>query len=273
MTSIKTNVAANSVILFVNRNTQAQNDLLTQLSSGSRVVNSATDPAGVAIGAKLTSDATVLFQAATNATNIQSALKTADGSLSQIADILTQLKSLASEALSGTQDSNSLTNIQLEYTQLVNEIGKITASTSFNGKALIDGTYSGVSVLVGTTSANAISINLSSVSLGSTFTSTLGSVSSTTLANSALALLTTAINSVAGDRAKVGSYTAQFQYSESVASTAQQNTSAAASTITDADTSTVETNYNNASVLTQAGIAALTKAQTIPQDLLRLLQA
>jgi flagellin len=273
MTSIKNNLAANNTIFYINQNTKKQSGLLKQLSSGSRVVDSSTDPAGVAIGAKLNSDAKVLKQAATNATNIQSALNIADGALSQIADIITQLKSLASGALSGTQDEQSLTNIQTEYTLLVDEIKKISVSTTFNGKSLIDGSYSNVSVLIGTTSADTITINLSSVNLGSTFTSTLGAVSTTALATSALVGLTSAINTLAGNRARVGSYNAQFQYSEAVASVAETNTTAAASTITDADAAQVQTEYNNASTLSQAGIAALIKAQSIPADLLRLLQA
>jgi flagellin len=274
MASIVTNAAANQVILYVNRNTTKQNDLLAELSSGSRVVNAATDPASTATGTKLQSDANVLTQAASNAANMQSVLQTADGALAQISDILTQMKTLASQALSGSADSSTLTNIDTEYQKLLAEITSITTSTKFNGTALIDGSFS-ASVLVGTSSGDTITVDLSSVNtaIAAGLSISTSSVSSTTNATSALGLLATAINTIAKDRATVGAYTAQFGYSEKVISVAQQNITAAKSTITDADVSQTETDYNNASVLTQAGIAALTKAQTIPQDLLRLLQA
>jgi flagellin len=273
MTSITTNVAANAVAYYVNQNTISQNTYLSQLSSGSRVVNAATDPAATAIGTKLQSDANVLAQAATNATNMQSVLQTADGALSQIANILTQLKSLASEALSGTQDTDALTDLDKEFSQLISEIDNITTATTFNGTALIDGTFS-ASVLVGTTSSNTISVDLSSVSVMS---SALGissdGLTTTSAATSALSDIASALNDVAQYRAIVGAYTAQFQYSESVVQIAQQNITAAKSALTDSDTSATETAFNNAQVLTEAGIAALTKAQQIPQDLLRLLQS
>ena len=273
MTSILNNVAANASVLYVNRSTAKQSEYLSELSSGLRTVNAATDPAATAIGTALNSDAAVLTQATTNATNIQSVLNTADGSLAQIADILTQLKSLTTEAQSGTQTSSSLTNLDTEYQQLAGEIANITTNTNFNGTALLDGTYSATTVQVGTTSSDTITINLSAINFSSTFTSTLGDVSSTSDAASALTVLSSAINTVAGNRALVGAYTAQFQYTESVSSTQQTNIAAASSNYTDADPAQTETNYNNASTLTQAGIAALTQAQTIPQDLLRLLQA
>lgn len=279
MTSIVNNIAANTDVLYVNRNIKRQNDYLAQLSSGQRTVNAATDPGALATATILNSDAKVLSVGATNAANIQAVFNTADGSLSQIADILTQLKSLATEALSGTQTSSALTNLNTEFTKLVEQIANISDSTKFNGTALIDGSFgssgSEIKVQVGVTSTDVLKIDLSSVDVtsGNFVSGTLVGVDTTDNAKTSLDNLTNALNDVAGFRALVGSYTAQAGYSENVASTSQTNISAAASNYTDADTSQVETEYNNASTLTQAGIAALTKAQTIPQALLRLLQA
>ncbi len=270
MTSIVNNSAANEAVLYINQNTANQNNLLAELSSGSRVVNAATDPASLAIGTHLQSDIAVLTQAATNAANAQSVLQTADGGLSQVANILQQMKSLAAEAVSGAVDSASVGDIGTAYTQLAAELTQIGTSTSFNGTSLLDGSFS-QDFLIGTDSTTDV-VTVALTTDVTSLTSISDTITDAASAETAMTDIAADIDTIATARATVGAYTSQFTYQQSVDSTAATNLTAAKSNMTDADVSQVESDYNNASVLTQAGIAALTDANQIPQDLLRLVR-
>ena len=275
MPAITTNTAANTALLYVNQNTNLQNDYLAQLSSGSRVQKASDDPSSLAIGTKLQGDVTALSQAATNAANGQSVLNTADGGLEQISDILQRMKALATQSLSGAVDDSSRSDIDAEYQQLLDEIDSIASQTRFNGTNLIDGTSdyaTGVTYMLGTDSTDTITVTLNSAKasdLGVTGTA----VDTSDDATSALTAINSAIDTISTDRATVGAYSSRFEFRASVINTAQENAQAAQSSFMDADEAQVETEYNNTSVLTEAGIAALQKANEIPQQLLRLLQS
>jgi flagellin len=276
MTSLVTNNAANQTLFYINQNTSSQNNLLAELSSGSRVVSAATDPASLAIGTLLKANEAALSQGATNAANGQSVLQTADGALSQISSVLQQALSLVTQSLSGSVDNTSRGDINTEFQKLLGEVSNITTSTLFNGTALIDGSYN-QNYLVGTGAAasDTIAVDLSTVNTSLTslaIPTATTKVDTQANATTALGLINTAIQTVATDRATVGAYQAQLQYSQSVVQSTNDNLTAAQSSITDADTSQTETDYNNVSVLTQAGIAALTKANQIPQEILKFLQ-
>ena len=275
MTTIVSNLAANTALRYVNANTDLQNNYLAELSSGSRVQKASDDASSLAIGTSLQGDATALAQAATNAQNGQAVLNTADGGLAQISDILQRLKSLATQSLSGAVDDTARGQINTEFTQLVSEIDSIAGQTQFNGSQLIDGTgaYStGVDYLLGTQSTDKIT-----VTLGTDTATGLGvhgtTVDTATNASAALTAINAAVTTLATDRATVGAYESRFQFRANLINVTQENLTAAASSFMDADVADVQTKYNSAAVLTQAGIAALEKANQIPQQLLRLLQS
>ena len=236
MPVISTNTAANSALRYLNANSADQSSSLSKLASGSRITKASDDAAGLAIGTQLKSDVTVLSQAATNSSQANSILQTADGGLSSIADILQRMKSLATESASGNvTDTQRSGDIDTEYQQLLSEITGITSSTRYANQSLLDGTSSfssGVNFLVGTSSADMISVTINAVTL-----SGLGlSSSDLTTASAALALidtLTTAIETVTQDRASLGALESRFNYRSESISTNTENTSAAESTMRD----------------------------------------
>lgn len=274
MPVISTNTAANTALRYVNLNTNKQNNLLAQLSSGSRVQRASDDAASLAIGTKLTADSTTLSQAAINASNGQAVLNTVDGGLSQIAEILQRLKALTTQSQSGSVDDASRTNMDLEFQALISEIDSVAAGTRFNGQNLLDGTSdyaAGVSYLLGTTAADALTVTVDSAlatDLGIT-----GDITSSANAAAAALLIDTAINTVSGMRAQTGADLSRFEYRANVIDVSNENLQAAASSLLDADLAQVQTDYTNTEVLTEAGIAALQKANAIPQQLLQLLQS
>lgn len=276
MPVVSTNTAANTALRYVNLNTAKQTNYLAQLSSGSRVQKASDDASSLAIGTKLSGDATALAQAAINASNGQSVLNIADGGLSQISNILQRMKALATQALSGAVDNASRGNIDKEYQALIEEIGSIASGTRFNGQNLLDGTSdyaTGVSYLLGTDATqDTITITIASAAATDLAVDTTD-VTNVTNAEAALTALDAAILSVAGQRAQVGADISRFEFRANMIDVSKENVDAATSSLMDADIAEVQTEYNNVEVLTQAGIAALQKANSIPQQLLSLLQS
>jgi len=273
MPVISTNNAANSALNYLNNNSSTESSKLSQLASGSRIVNASDDAAGLAIGTQLQASVTTYSQDQTNVQQGTAILQTTDGALAQISNILQRMMSLATEAASGQVTNTQRTqDINTEYSQLQSEVTSIVSSTRYAGQTVLSGSFlQGVKFLVGTTSADTISVTVSSVSLASLGVT--GSVSSASDAMSAISALNSAINTVSQDRAKIGAYESRFNFSLQDIQTNVQNISSAQSVIMDADVASVKASLSSTDVKTQASVAALTQAAQLPQELLRLIQS
>ena len=274
MTVISTNTAANTALLYLNKNSAMQSSALARLSSGSRITSAKDDASGLAIATGMKSDMAVLQQPATNVQNGSAVLNTADGALSNISDILTRMKTLTAQAQSGSSSTNDLSYINAEYTQLTSEIDDIATKTSFNGTALLDGASaysSGVNFLVGTTSTDTVTVQLNgadSTTLGISGTS----ITSAASAATAMSALDTAITTVSAARANVGATLSRFSFRGDVINTSLENLTAAHSAITDADIAATQSQFSSAQTLTSAAISALSDANQMNQSMLKLLQ-
>jgi len=276
MPVISTNVIANNALNQVNQNAQASGTYLAQLASGSRINKASDDAAGLAIGAQLASNLAVLGQASTNASQAASILQIADGGLSVIGNIITRLQVLATEAASGNvSNSQRSLDINTEFTTLVSEIDIIAAGTRYAGVSVLDKTSSfttNVSFIVGTTVTDTITVSLAAVG-ASVLALTTTSVTTQASASTAIAILSSALNTVTKSRASVGAIESQFNFQQQDIGTNVTNTSSAVSTILDADVAAAKSNLSAADVKYQASIAALAQAAKLPQELLNLIQS
>ena len=275
MPVISTNNAANASLNYLNINSAQETNKLSQLASGSRIVQASDDAAGLAIGTQLQANAAVFSQDQTNVAQGTSILQSADGALAQISNVLQRMMSLATEAASGqVTDTQRSQDINTEYTQLKTEITSIVNSTTYANQTLLSGNFlSNVKFLVGTTSTTVLTVSVANVKTSTLLGSASSGIATSTSALSAIASLSTAIQTVTKDRAKIGAYESQFNFSSQAISTNVQNTTASASTILDADVAAVKTQLSSQDVKTQASIAALTQASMLPQELLKLIQA
>ncbi|WP_321448542.1 flagellin [uncultured Cohaesibacter sp.] len=139
MPVISTNIAANIAVRYLNQNSTRLSDSISKLSSGSRISKASDDPAGLAIATGMSSDLANLEQASVNASNSLALLQTADGGAASISEILERMKSLASQAASGTVTDDERSNIQTEFAALMEEIDSVSAGTRYNGVSLLDG--------------------------------------------------------------------------------------------------------------------------------------
>lgn len=274
MPVISSNTAANTALRYLNNNSAAQSESLAKLSSGSRIVSAKDDASGLAIATSMNADISALNQAATNVTSGTSVLNTADGALSNIADILTRMNALTAQAQSGSSSTDDLSYITAEYAQLIEEIDDIATTTTFNGVALLDGAsgYStGVDFMVGTTSTDVITVTLDGADTASLNLTTTAITNSTT-AKAAMDEIDAAITQISEMRADVGASLSRFEFRGDVISTSLENLESAESAITGVDIAAEQTNFTNYQTLTSAAISALSQANSMSQSLLKLLQ-
>jgi flagellin len=117
----------------LNQTQASLQNVLTQLSSGSRINSGADDPAGLAISNGLAANSAALEQSSRNASEGAGFLQVADGALSQVTSLLTSAITLATEAGGGTLSSSQLGAANQEYQDILTQIGTIGSTTEYNG--------------------------------------------------------------------------------------------------------------------------------------------
>ena len=132
---------ADAVLLNLDRNQQAFQKTVDQLSSGLRINSAADDPSGNAIATNLTSKVGGLQQAVNNVQNGINALNVANGALASVQDILVRINNLLVESNSDINSAQDLQDIQTEINSLLAEINTISEKTNFNGLTLLNGAF------------------------------------------------------------------------------------------------------------------------------------
>ena len=140
MSVINTNVSSLIAQNAITNNSNAQSTAMQRLSTGLRINGAKDDAAGLAIASKMTSQIRGLDQAVRNANDAASMLQTADGALSTVTDMLQRMRELAVQSSNGTNGSSDQSNLNDEFQQLKQEIGRVGLTTTWNGMNILDGT-------------------------------------------------------------------------------------------------------------------------------------
>jgi flagellin len=117
----------------LNQTQSSLQNVLTQLSSGSKINSGADDPAGLSIANGLAANSAALSQSSSNASEGAGFLQVADGALSQVTSLLTSAVTLATEAGGGTLSGSQLSAANQEYQDILTQIGTIGSTTEYNG--------------------------------------------------------------------------------------------------------------------------------------------
>ncbi len=137
---IQHNIVAMNAYRNYNLNTSAVSKNLEKLSSGYKINRAGDDAAGLAISEKMRAQITGLDAASKNVKDGISLVKTAEGAMQEVQDMLNRMVSLATQSANGTyQDAVDRENLQAEVDQLRSEINRIADSANFNGIKLLDG--------------------------------------------------------------------------------------------------------------------------------------
>ena len=115
-----------------------------RLSSGYKINKAADDSAGLTISNKMRAQIRALDQASRNADDGVSVLRTADGALGEIENMLQRCRELSVQAANDTLVIADRENIQKEVDQLMDEIDRIAETTDYNGKKIFSGECSRV---------------------------------------------------------------------------------------------------------------------------------
>jgi flagellin len=254
--------------------------VLEQLSSGSRLNSGADDPAGLAIANNLQANTTALTQSALNASDGVGRLQVADGALSQVTTLLNTAVTLATESANGTLSTSQRTALDNEFTSIKAEIDRIGNSTTYNGAQVFSGTTSQVFISDGTGSGSS-TIDatvglLSSSSLGFSATTPTNlatdDLSTESDATTALTDITNAIANISGDRAQLGADMNRLQSATTVVNNQVQNLTSAYDNVSSANIAQDVTLMSKYNILQSTGMAALQQSNQSQQAILKLLQ-
>ena len=137
---IQHNITAMNAYRNYNNNTSALSKNLEKLSSGYKINRAGDDAAGLAISEKMRAQITGLNAAQKNVKDGISLVKTAEGAMQEIQDMLNRMDYLATQSANGTYDNEvDRANLQKEVEALKSEINRIADSANFNGIKLLDG--------------------------------------------------------------------------------------------------------------------------------------
>ena len=291
MTVINTNVSATLASNAVSRNERAMSTAMERLSTGKRINSAADDAAGQAIASRMSSQVKGLEQAARNASDGISMVQTIEGAGKEVINILTRMKEIAVQAASGTYSSDDRTALNLEFTELRNEIDRISDDTAWNTKKLMDASGNGgstpITLQVGAGDNQTMVVTFKDWSVdydtNATTTGVYGdtttgintisvSGANNTNATAAIVALDAAINNASAELATYGSYINRLEYAQDNLLNVAQNTDASRSRIEDADYASETSELAKTQIIAQAGTAMLAQANQIKQTVLALLQ-
>ena len=295
----------------LNNTSNSLSKTLQQLSSGSKINSGADDAAGLSLVNGLQANATALSQSQTNAAEGIGILKVADGALSQVTNLLNRAVTLATEVSNGTLTTSQGTAANQEYQSILSEINNIGTTTTYNQTQVFgQGAANVVTIYSGDSSSNGASVDalsfaqLTSASVGDAGgavalgTSTAGTgsiaglaeisytaatskasvdltakdISTQAGAQSTLNLLNTAITDVAAQDGYIGSQINTLSAVSSVLSTQQQNVTAAQNAVQATDYAQASSDMSKYEILSQTGISALAQANSVQQEVTKLLQ-
>jgi flagellin len=242
------------------------NNALERLSSGKRINKAKDDAAGLAIAAQLAANVSISLQGNRNAADAQSALQIADGSMSQLNNISTRMQELAAQSANGVLSDEQRQTLQTEYSQLSQEVQRITATTEFNGQKLLQD--EGFTVQVGGDASADSQINVSGLDVNS-LTSQMVSqdISTQAGAQAAMTEINTAIQNLSSARGSIGAITARLDAASSNNSTKAENEMTARSRIEDADIATEVANSTAARIRTQTAPALMAQSGRLNADI------
>ncbi len=280
------NIAAVYAENNLNSTQASLQNTLEQLSSGSRINSGADDAAGLSIADGLGAASAALTQSADNATQGVGLLQVADGALSQVTNLLNRGITLATEASNGTLSTSQDAAANQEYQSILAEINNIGTTTTFNGNSVFSGnatTTGGATdalTIADLTSASVGDVGGVIASTGTAISYTPGTgedlsadvLTSATAAQTALTDTNTAITDVAAQRGYVGSQINTLNAISNVDSTEQENVLSAQNSIQATDYGQATSDLSKYEILSQTGISALAQANSVEQEVTKLLQ-
>jgi flagellin len=257
---------------------------IEKLSSGMRINRAGDDASGLAVSEKMRSQIRGLNQAERNIQNGVSFIQATEGYLQETQDILHRVRELSVQSANGIYTDEDRMQIQVEVSQLVDEVNRIASHAQFNGMNMLTGAFAQNST-VGRVMQFQVGANMDQnkqVFIGTMTAQALGlqtvqgdeeslSIANPEGANRAIGTVDEALKLISRQRADLGAYQNRFETAAKGVAIASENLQAAESRIRDANMAHEIVSYTRDSILNQAGTAMLAQANTRTQSVLQLL--
>ena len=301
---VNTNVASMNAQRSLASSGKDLQQAMERLSTGSKINSAADDAAGFAIAESMTAQVRGLSMSAKNASDALGLLKVVENATNDVTDMLQRIRELAVQAQSGTNSTKDIANLQQEANALIDEIGRVSTDTKYNGNSYIGSGAGVINIQVGYNDGDTIAIttydvkaenlgvkvdnlatadptdDLSAIIALKNSDGTYLQISQTATAGSgttnkipgALEVITGAIDQVAGYKAGWGAGQNRLEYTVSNLMNVVEFTTAARSRIQDADFAQEAAKLAKAQVLQQTGAAMLAQANAAPQLALQLIK-
>jgi len=275
----------NMSAIFANRQLQLVSSradkTIEKLASGQAINRAGDDASGLAVSEKMRTQINGLFQAEKNAQNGLSFIQVAEGSLSQINDILQRIRMLAVQNANGIYSNEDRNQVQVEVSSLIEEIDRITTSAEFNRMKMLTGAFAkssksgSIFFHVGPNSnqrIRAFIATMGSTALNLKTGTTARAISTVGNANQMIGHVDRALDRLNRQRAELGAYYNRMENTTRALSLSYENMLAADSRIRDADMAAEMVEFTKNQILVQSGVAMLAQANAKPQLILKLLQ-
>jgi flagellin len=271
MLAIKNNIMSANAARHLGQSYDSLAKSVERLSSGLRINSAKDDAAGLAVRELMRADIAVLEQGARNALDGISMLQTFEGAMGTIDEALVRMKQLAEQAATGSYSSAQRAIMNNEFAEMAAEINRIADGTAFNGNYLLNSANATIAIQFGAATTDQIQITGSNMTSSALSIAT-ASVAQVASAQAALATLSTAITTKDTARAKFGYKMNRLESTITVINNQAENLMAAESRVSDVDVATEMAAMTRTQVLSQAGVAMLAQANTMPQMALSLLR-
>ncbi len=165
--TVNTNIASLNTQRNLSNSSNALQTSMQRLSTGSRINSAKDDAAGLQIANRLTSQVNGLGVAVRNANDGISLAQTAEGALQQSTNILQRMRDLALQSANGSNNIDDRKSIQKEVDQLKEELTRISETTTFGGRNLLDGSFGSENFQVGANANETISVSIAKMDITS----------------------------------------------------------------------------------------------------------
>ena len=262
---------------------------IEKLSSGMRINRAGDDASGLAVSEKLRSQIRGLNQAEKNIQNGVAFIQVTEGYLQETQDIMHRMRELSVQSANGIYSDEDRMQIQVEVSQLIDEIDRIASHAQFNGMNLLTGAFArdttgqggGIKTMQFQVGANMDQNER--VYIGAMTSKSLGivgaqgandsvTISTPDAANKSIGIIDAALKIVSKQRADLGAYQNRFEMAAKGVAIASENMQAAESRIRDTDMASEMVQYTKNQVLMNSGAAMLAQANTRSNAVMTLLQ-
>lgn len=255
---------------------------IEKLASGEVINRAGDDASGLAVSEKMRTQINGLVQAEKNAQNGLSFIQVAEGSFQQVNDILQRIRTLSVQSANGIYSNSDRSQIQVEVSQLIDEIDRISTSAEFNRMKMLTGRYSKGSKTgsmffhVGANSNQRIRVYINTIGSKAlnlfTPEGEKRSISTVGDANAMIGYVDLALEKLNRQRADLGAYYNRIENTIKALTRSYENMMAADSRMRDVDMAAQMVDYTKDQILVQTGTAMLAQANFKPKLVMKLLE-